>query len=100
MVGYHGVSARSRNQRQSGECWTSSHTGLPSAPAKCATAVSADMTKSISAMTEAVSRKSLSNKSEWTTCDRDCKQDWSRCGTDVCRLQKTTPGTCKIGKSD
>ena len=40
MVGYHGLSVRSSNQRQSGENGTSNATGLPIAPARCATDVS------------------------------------------------------------
>ena len=36
MVGYQGQSSRSRSQRQSGMNGTSTQTGTPSAPAKCA----------------------------------------------------------------
>ena len=40
IVGYHGLSARFSIQRHSGGNGRSSQTGLPIAPAKCATAVS------------------------------------------------------------
>lgn len=86
IVGYHEVSWRLGNQRQSGECWTSSQTGLPNAPARCATAVSTVMTKSKWAITDAVSKKSLKTKVAFKTSDKDSRQDLSRAGMVCCRL--------------
>ena len=45
-VGYQGLSARFRSQRQSAVYGNRIHTGLPMAPARWATAVSMDMTRS------------------------------------------------------
>ena len=46
MVGYQGLSSRLRSQRQSVTHGNSTQTGLPSAPATCATEVSTVMTRS------------------------------------------------------
>ena len=46
IVGYQGLSSRPSSQRKSAGCATISHTGLPSAPARCATAVSTHSTRS------------------------------------------------------
>ncbi len=58
MEGYHGVSLRSRSQRQSDAVGSNSQTGFPRAPARCATDVSTLTTKSSSAIAAAVSLKS------------------------------------------
>src|SRR5215469_14390794 len=60
-VGYHGLSERSLNQRQSGLNGSSTHTGRASAPARCATAVSTVTTRSRLATAAAVSEKSVSS---------------------------------------
>ena len=65
-VGYHGLSSRSSIQRQSGTKGSNIHTGLPSAPARCATAVSTLMTRSSCVMTAAVSAKSANCLARWT----------------------------------
>src|SRR6185437_5345775 len=57
-VGYHGLSSRSVIHRQSDARPSRIHTGLPIAPARCATAVSTAITKSSCRMTAAVSAKS------------------------------------------
>ena len=59
MVGYHGLSARLWSQRHSPAKGSSSQTGLPSAPAKCAVAVSTLMTRSSCSMIAAVAAKSV-----------------------------------------
>ena len=46
MVGYQGLSMRPVSQRQSGTAWSTTQTRTPSAPARCASAVSAVMTRS------------------------------------------------------
>jgi len=46
IVGYQGLSDRSSNQRQSGEKGSSTQTGFPKAPARWATDVSTEITKS------------------------------------------------------
>ena len=56
--GYQGEVSRPRIQRQSGANGTATQTGLPIAPAKCASAVSTVITKSSCAITAAVSEKS------------------------------------------
>ena len=55
IVGYQGESSRSTNQRQSGDAHSATQTGTPSAPARCAVAVSDVMTKSRFFITAAVS---------------------------------------------
>src|SRR5262249_50665799 len=45
-VGYHGESVRPSNQRQSGECVRRIQTGNPRAPARCALAVSTEISRS------------------------------------------------------
>lgn len=57
MLGYQGLSIRSSIHRQSGEKGSSTQTGLPMAPAKCATEVSTLMIKSRCAIAAAVSPK-------------------------------------------
>ncbi len=57
-LGYHGESSRTSSQRQSAFEHSSTHTGRPIAPARCAPDVSMDMTKSSDAMIAAVSAKS------------------------------------------
>ena len=59
-VGYQGLSSRPSIQRQSGENGNRIHTGLPRAPARCATDVSTEITRSRHAITAAVSVKSAS----------------------------------------
>ena len=63
MVGYQGLSSRSRSQRQSGAKGSITQTGLASAPARCATAVSAVITRSRLAISAAVSARSPSSAS-------------------------------------
>ena len=46
IVGYHGEVSPSNAQRQSGKCLSSTHTGFPIAPARCASAVSTVITRS------------------------------------------------------
>ena len=61
LPGYHGQSSRSAIHRQSGECGTITHTGLPIAPASCATAESIVMIRSRLATRPAVSAKSANS---------------------------------------
>src|ERR1700733_797370 len=58
-VGYQGLSSRSVNQRQSGAEGSTTQVCFPSAPARCATAVSTVMITSRWAINAAVSAKSL-----------------------------------------
>ncbi len=58
IVGYHGLSSRSTIQRQSEAKGSNSQTGLPIAPARCATEVSTDITRSRFSTAPAVSVKS------------------------------------------
>ena len=58
IVGYQGLSRRPVSQRQHGSKRSSSQTGLPSAPARWATEVSTEMTRSRLATSAAVSAKS------------------------------------------
>jgi hypothetical protein len=60
-LGYQGLSSRSSSQRQSGACVNKIQTGLPNAPARCATLVSTDMTRSSCDISAAVSEKSSSS---------------------------------------
>ena len=60
-VGYHGLSLRSSSHRQHVSKRLSSHTGLPSAPARWTTDVSTVTTRSSAAMSAAVSAKSPSS---------------------------------------
>ena len=60
MVGYHGLSSRSKSQRQQPANGRTVHTGRPSAPAKWADDVSAEMIRSRFIITAAVSEKSWS----------------------------------------
>ena len=55
IVGYQGLSSRSRNQRQSAKYSSANQTGTPKAPARCATAVSQQMTRSNDFISAAVS---------------------------------------------
>jgi hypothetical protein len=64
-VGYQGLSSRSDNQRQSGRWASRIHTGLPSAPARCATDVSTVTTRSSAAMAAAMSAKSSMQPGSW-----------------------------------
>jgi len=58
MVGYQGESSRLNIQRQSGSSGRRVQTGLASAPARCATAVSTEMIRSRLETSAAVSVKS------------------------------------------
>ena len=58
IVGYHGDASAASRQRQHALKRSSIHTGLPSAPATWATAVSALITRSSVSMSAAVSAKS------------------------------------------
>src|SRR2546422_4883318 len=58
-VGYHGLSSRSCSHLQSAANGRSIHTGLPSAPARCAAAVSTLMTRSEEHTSELQSRLHL-----------------------------------------
>ena len=61
MEGYQGLSDRFSIQRQSGVAESSSHVGLPSAPARWATAVSIVMIRSSCSISVAVEAKSSIN---------------------------------------
>ena len=56
-LGYQGLSSRSVSQRQSAVCAASSHSGLPMLPARWATLVHTDTTRSKWAHRAAVSSK-------------------------------------------
>ena len=58
-LGYHGLSSRSNDHRQSAADARRIHTGLPRAPAMCATEVSTVITRSMHAIAAAVSPKSV-----------------------------------------
>ena len=62
-VGYHGLSSRSTSQRQSGLCSSRIHVGSASAPDKCTTEVSEEMTRPIGHQRSGVTevRKLVSN---------------------------------------
>ncbi len=68
MVGYHGLASGSRPCRQSGSCGNMTKVGLPSAPARCATAVSQVTTTSRLAMIAAVSSKCEISRCRSTKC--------------------------------
>ena len=55
IVGYQGLSARSSIQRQSAAASSNVHTGTPSAPARWATIVSTEITRSSARMRRAAS---------------------------------------------
>lgn len=63
VAGYQGLSFRCAIHRQSAQKGKSSHTGLPSAPARCATIVSTEITASMCAIVAAVSMKDLHSRS-------------------------------------
>ena len=63
-MGYQGESARSSIQRHSGTCFKATNTGLPMAPARCATEVSTETIRSRLAITAAVSTKALGPESK------------------------------------
>ena len=92
MVGYHGLSSRSSSQRQSFTQGSSTHVGLPSAPARCATAVSTVMTRSSASTAPAVSAKSASSGARSITFSAGCCATSAACGP-TCRLANETPGT-------
>src|SRR6185437_14050139 len=58
-AGYQGLSFRCAIHRQSAQKGKSSHTGLPSAPARCATIVSTEITASMCAIVAATSMMEL-----------------------------------------
>ena len=91
-VGYHGLSLRPSNQRQHGSKRSSSQTDLPSAPARWATAVSTEMTRSRLAISAAVSAKSPI--SPITSVSPNSA---GAVGPSFCRLTKCTPGTATKG---
>ena len=90
MVGYQGLSSRSRNQRKSGANGKATHTGTPSPPARWASAESMLTTRSRLRMTAAVSGKSRSPRSrsgQVSKSGRNCSvpaPNW--------RLTRRTPG--------
>ena len=57
MVGYHGESSRSRNQRHSATCFSATQVGRANAPARWATEVSQVTTRSSAPIAAAVSTK-------------------------------------------
>ena len=61
IVGYQDVSSRPNLHLQSGANGNSNHTGFPSAPAQCATAVSTLITRSNCSISKAVSPKSFNS---------------------------------------
>ncbi len=58
-LGYQGLSLRWRSQRKSAANGNNKNSGFPIAPARCATAVSTEITASRQAIAAAVSAKSL-----------------------------------------
>ena len=101
IVGYHGLSVRSRSQRQSGEALSATHVGRASAPARCAIEVSEVMMRSRLAMIAAVSRKASGPRS--SSSPRSSTR--SRNGTSrscsapgpFCKETRLTPGISASG---
>src|SRR5471030_582209 len=94
MLGYHGLSLRPRNQRQSGTCFKATQTGRPSAPARCASAESKVITRSRLAITAALSRKASGSLSK----SSPKHSTWGRVANcsapkPLCRLISRTPGS-------
>ena len=94
-LGYHGLSSRPSIHRQSGAAATRIHTGTPSAPATCATAVSTVITRSRWRIAAAVSPKSVSREpSEMTGLSAA-----SAALSPTCRLAHAMSGRAKSGAS-
>ena len=101
MVGYHGLSSRLSIQRQSVTDGSNNHTGLPSAPARCATDVSTVITRS-SALTapadsakspKAGARSSIAYLPRWSVLRSAALEP-------TCKLANEVPRTSKSGESD
>jgi hypothetical protein len=91
IVGYQGLSSRRVIHRQSAGSYISVHVGKPIAPARWATALSTDTTRSRFAITAAVSPKSV------RSADRSGKPislntARSASGTGICNDTSRTPG--------
>src|ERR1039458_3880184 len=85
-VGYHGLSSRPVSQRHSPLNGRRIKAGFPIAPARCATAVSTEMTRSRSEITAAVSAKSSNSRPSAATCGRLSRVRKSASRTSRCRL--------------
>jgi hypothetical protein len=88
MAGYQGVVLPCRGQRQHGSQRHISHTGRPIAPARCATEVSTEMTRSSAATIAAVSAKSATSP---------IGSNSPAARAPFCRLTHRTPGTASSG---
>jgi hypothetical protein len=94
-VGNHGVCSPVAIQRQSGSGLSKTHAGNPSAPARLAIEVSEVMTRSMQAMTAAVSMKP--SLPELSSCSMDIPAGReSSCSSPkfFCRLINRTPEVC------
>ena len=91
MVGYQGVSSRSRSQRQSEENCTATQTGTPSAPARWASAVSGVITRSRLRIKAAASARSPSRRPRSTTGKRPAALSSCSAPKPFCRLKRRTP---------
>src|SRR5689334_23235771 len=93
MVGYHGVSLRSCIQRQSAGSERSVHTGLASAPARCATDVQIVMTRSSEWMIADVSARSRMREDRSISCSPGGGCAAAAEASPFCREKKRTPAT-------
>src|SRR6185312_6368766 len=99
IVGYHGESSRSSIHRQSARLGSSSHTGVPIAPARCATAVSTLITRSRFAIKAAVSTKSANWSDQSFTIIPEGGHWACLAGSPFWMLWKRTQGTWPSGAS-
>src|SRR5215472_2933060 len=99
IEGYQGLSSRPSSQRQSGANESSVHTGLPSAPARCAIAVSTEITRSSWLITAAVSATSSSAGDKSTIRSVSSDAPISPARSPFCRLKKVTPSMRSSGSS-
>ena len=88
---YHGLSSRLRSQRQSGENGSKTHTGSPSAAARCATDVSTAITRSSCEMSAAESEKSAICAVGSVHCACAASVDASVSLGPTCRLTNSQP---------
>ena len=84
-VGYQGLSSRPASQRQSAEKGSQIQTGLPMAPARWATEVSTEITRSNCAMAAAVSAKSANSAPSSSICVKVFNTSTSTSRTSFCR---------------
>ena len=95
LFGYHGESSRCSIQRQSGECDSITHVRWPSAPAKCAIAVSMVTTRSMALINRAVDAKSVICVAIRVTFGAVEMVSIASVGSSFCRLnQSMTPSVC------